>query len=373
MNLFLMCFTAGECFLLSFLLFFHPLKENLYANRWLALFLFMMGTAFIGVYFSKTTAGNHHPYVFQCINSLQFIMAPSLYLSTLYFADPVKVFKKKDILHFIPFLLYVFIQAPLVARGSDFMNQRLFDIGNTSILIRDLLPLQLLIYILLSYRTLVNHQQNLQRITASFKGINLNWLRYFLLILTLITFFWINDALLGLSFLLQITPLIYTGSIFFLAYFSIRQRTVFAFNQQELQEISVLLERPQQTDLQKTERLSAVELDVYAQKLHKLMTRDRLFLDNNLSLPMLADQLGCSIHDASFLINKLSDGNFYTFINQQRVEEAKKLLHSGKKSELNMLGIAFASGFNSKTAFNTAFKKYCGMSPTTYAKRYGST
>eukprot|EP01132_Coremiostelium_polycephalum_P019929 gene19929-23695_t len=258
-----MCFTAGECFLLSFLLFFHPLKENLYANRWLALFLFMMGTAFIGVYFSKTTAGNHHPYVFQCINSLQFIMAPSLYLSTLYFADPVKVFKRKDILHFIPFLLYVFIQAPLVARGSDFMNQRLFDIGNTSILIRDLLPLQLLIYILLSYRTLVNHQQNLQRITASFKGINLNWLRYFLLILTLITFFWINDALLGLSFLLQITPLIYTGSIFFLAYFSIRQRTVFAFNQQELQEISVLLERPQQTDLQKTERLSAVELDVY--------------------------------------------------------------------------------------------------------------
>ena len=98
------------------------------------------------------------------------------------------------------------------------------------------------------------------------------------------------------------------------------------------------------------------------------MEQDRLFLDNNLSLPTLAYKLGISIHDTSYLINRLTNGNFYIFINQYRIEEAKKLLTSDQIKELNMLGIAFAAGFNSKTAFNTAFKKQTGISPTAYSR-----
>jgi AraC-like DNA-binding protein len=50
------------------------------------------------------------------------------------------------------------------------------------------------------------------------------------------------------------------------------------------------------------------------------------------------------------------------------VEEAKKLLASAKLEELNILGIAFESGFNSKTTFNTTFKKIVGISPSQYSK-----
>jgi AraC-like DNA-binding protein len=50
------------------------------------------------------------------------------------------------------------------------------------------------------------------------------------------------------------------------------------------------------------------------------------------------------------------------------VEEAKKLLVSKKMEELNILGIAFASGFNSKTTFNTTFKRMVGISPSQYSK-----
>ena len=59
---------------------------------------------------------------------------------------------------------------------------------------------------------------------------------------------------------------------------------------------------------------------------------------------------------------------FYNFINKYRVEEAKKLLASTKMDEFNILGIAFASGFNSKTTFNTTFKKIVGISPSQYSK-----
>ena len=98
------------------------------------------------------------------------------------------------------------------------------------------------------------------------------------------------------------------------------------------------------------------------------MENDKLFLDNDLNLPTVAERLGISIHETSFLINESAKDNFYNFINKYRVDEAKKLLASSKMDEFNILGIAFASGFNSKTAFNTAFKKWAGVSPTNYAK-----
>ncbi|MCC5648212.1 helix-turn-helix domain-containing protein, partial [Nostoc sp. CHAB 5824] len=56
------------------------------------------------------------------------------------------------------------------------------------------------------------------------------------------------------------------------------------------------------------------------------------------------------------------------FINKYRIEEAKSLLFSEKFNHLNILGIAFQSGFNSKTTFNITFKKHTGLSPTDYVK-----
>ncbi|MBC8644955.1 AraC family transcriptional regulator [Flavobacterium lindanitolerans] len=99
------------------------------------------------------------------------------------------------------------------------------------------------------------------------------------------------------------------------------------------------------------------------------MTDEKIFLDNELSLPILADKLKISIHDTSYLINEVTGNNFYNYINSKRVEEAKRLLLSDKSEGLNMLGIAFASGFNSKTTFNTAFKKWAGLSPSQYQKQ----
>jgi AraC-like DNA-binding protein len=130
------------------------------------------------------------------------------------------------------------------------------------------------------------------------------------------------------------------------------------------------LEQPLPDVKQKTARLSDQEFDVSSAKLNQLMAGDKIFLNNDLSLPDLANRLGLSIHNTSYLINRLTEGNFYNFINQLRVEEAKKILNAGRMEELNMVGIAFASGFNSKTAFNTAFKKYTGYSPTAYIKQH---
>lgn len=118
----------------------------------------------------------------------------------------------------------------------------------------------------------------------------------------------------------------------------------------------------------KNKRLGAEQVAGLSVHLSSLMENDKLFLDNDLNLPAVAEKLGISIHEASFLINETTKDNFYNFINKYRVDEAKKLLASTKMDELNILGIAFASGFNSKTTFNTTFKRIVGISPSQYSK-----
>jgi hypothetical protein len=81
MNLFLVCFISGASFLLSFLLFFHPFQQNVTANRWLSLFVFVIGNAFIGSYLLVSDAAANNILLFKFVNSVQFLLAPSFYLS----------------------------------------------------------------------------------------------------------------------------------------------------------------------------------------------------------------------------------------------------------------------------------------------------
>jgi AraC-like DNA-binding protein len=260
------------------------------------------------------------------------------------------------------------------------------------------LPLIALLYLIKCYFILEKHKANLKLISSTINKISLDWLVQFLYLLSLIIIIWLNDAFFGLPYITQATNFVYAASIFFLAYFSIKQKAIFAFKEKDIKQISEVLEYEQyKADIKiitevgdaaneidttrditeisavekekvKLKRLTAEQVANLSVHLSTLMKTDKLFLDNDLNLPMVAEKLSISIHEASFLINETTKDNFYNFINKYRVEEAKKLLASTKMEELNILGIAFASGFNSKTTFNTTFKKIVGISPSQYSK-----
>ena len=115
-------------------------------------------------------------------------------------------------------------------------------------------------------------------------------------------------------------------------------------------------------------RVSENRLNELDKKLQALINLEKVFLENDLSLPKLSKRMNASCNETSFVINELYRDNFYNFINKYRVEEAKILLLSEKYNQLNILGIAYESGFNSKTTFNTTFKKHTGFSPTEFVK-----
>ena len=97
-----------------------------------------------------------------------------------------------------------------------------------------------------------------------------------------------------------------------------------------------------------------------------LIKNDQLFLNPKLTLSKLADQTGYSSHELSALINSHSGGNFSDYINAFRIEYVCELLKDTNQKQRVLLDILLSSGFNSKSTFNTAFKKITGQTPTEF-------
>jgi AraC-like DNA-binding protein len=111
--------------------------------------------------------------------------------------------------------------------------------------------------------------------------------------------------------------------------------------------------------------LTGNEKEYYCSRLIELMENDKLYLDPDLTLGMLSGKLSIARSYLSQIINESFHVGFSDFINKYRTIESKSLLkiHNGKR---NIIDIAFECGFNSKSAFNSAFKKHAGITPKEY-------
>jgi len=100
-----------------------------------------------------------------------------------------------------------------------------------------------------------------------------------------------------------------------------------------------------------------------------LLDQKKLYLDPLLTLHKLARQLSISDKQLSQVINERTGNNFNDFINKYRIEEAQNLIRSNNDQQPNILTIAYEVGFNSKSTFNTAFKKFTNSTPSEYRQR----
>ena len=98
------------------------------------------------------------------------------------------------------------------------------------------------------------------------------------------------------------------------------------------------------------------------------MEEEKPFLVPAISIDELGQKTGISSRDLSQIINERLGCNFFDFINRYRVEESKRLLLDPSGGKKNILNILFEAGFNSKAAFNRAFKKHEGTSPSEFRK-----
>ena len=101
------------------------------------------------------------------------------------------------------------------------------------------------------------------------------------------------------------------------------------------------------------------------------MQEHKPYLENHLNLRSLAKELDVNANYLSQVINEKHDKNFFEFINSYRVNELKQMMNDPNNRQFTLLSMAFDCGFNSKTTFNTAFKRITGLTPSQYLKKVG--
>jgi AraC-like DNA-binding protein len=117
-----------------------------------------------------------------------------------------------------------------------------------------------------------------------------------------------------------------------------------------------------------TARLPQKEIDTYGRKLEAVMADRKPHLDPELNLDNLAKLISIPARHLSQVINTGLKQNFFDFVSDHRIHEAKKMLSDPRNNDKTILNILYDVGFNSKSSFNDLFKKKTGMTPSEFRK-----
>lgn len=372
MSLIILTFTSGCFFLLAFIVASNKWKVNILANRWFSIFLLCLGLILVSDSIVYELHGNEDfSILIDLFNLPVFVVGPLIYLSITFFVSPSKKLSFKEYsLHFLfPALLsFLIVLSYLMPNQEDLKEDAAtLEIINI-IVILVLIILPLTIYWLLSYMKLLRHQRNVYLFTSNVETIDLTWMRFFMWGLALMIIAWFCELVWENLIVSTISSIIYLISAFYLAYFALQQGEVFSANEHQAKELKVIIEENQQSSSTKKQLLGEDDLNILKKRLSAMMQDEKPYLDSTLNLSKLAQLMQVSTHELSYIINTSFEDNFFNFVNRYRVEESKVLLLSNEYKHLSMVGIAYEAGFNSKTAFNTAFKKMTGVSPTEFQK-----
>lgn len=365
-----MIFIAGGTLAFFFELLLLGKKNKCLCDKILAFWMFVMGIHLFSYYFSNTDQFLKYPHIAGMVNPLPLIHGPLLFLYTGSVTRFFSKWKSKYLLHFIPVVVFAFIYIDyFVSPGQETLpfiknfsrNQyNLYGLFYPSILISGFS------YISLTWLLFRRHRRNILNTLSNFNDKNnLHWLRNILIgMLSIWVVVFINKSV----FHSTVDDIIYiTVSLFvvFIGFFGFRQGGIF-MNLPDGYLIEGLIQDNRQRYLKSG--LKKERADEIIQQLKELMAEKKLFLDENISLPQLADIINIHPNYLSQVINERFHKNFYDFINSFRVEEFKRIVSIEKNRNKTFYALALDCGFNSKASFNNSFKKITGTTPTEFVK-----
>lgn len=327
----------------------------------------LMGVYYISGYY-KT-----FPVIFGINQPFPYLYGPSIYLYTIILGHKKEGFKKTYWLHYLPFIIiniygifffyFESTEFKLSVLSNDNVSWHLNLIGN-------MIPFHGIIYVFLTYLEAKKFNKKLKQSYSNIDRVNLRWLTFLIIGTTVIWGVVIISYILNFIYgeQLQANMLIYIAVsilIYTIGYKSLRQP-----------EVKLIIDGPVEVLPEENENLKPASYkksgladgtaEEYLQKLLKLMEEKKPHVDSRINLSDLSSLLGISSHNLSEIINTRLNQNFYDFVNKYRVEEVKRLIEEDENMSFSILALGYDAGFSSKSAFYSAFKKFCNQTPAQY-------
>jgi AraC-like DNA-binding protein len=311
------------------------------------------------------------------IGLIPLTFGPFLFLYTKYLLYRRFFFKSRDFYHFIPFIIFTILYFGVFKGSLAFDDYMVFlDDGYT--FIRILYAVSFLgsvsYYTYLTLKILGRHRRQLKdRFSFLSERNELNWLYILTAIfgLTYLTYFALG--LYNVSTQSAYFNISYTSDIFLtilafsVSYFGIKQPYLFKVVPEEVEDRERAKSKgvdTKETEKYKNSNLTDEQKNQYIEHIYAFMLSERPFMNPELTVQDLSKQLNISRHHLTEILNNDIGKNFFTFINEYRVDEVKRRLLDEKFEHLTIVALAFESGFNSKSTFNSIFKQNTNMTPT---------
>lgn len=268
---------------------------------------------------------------------------------------------KKRLVHFIPFVFFlIFFLGIWVFKGNYFIWENLYHHGsfiyNVDFSIDIFTKIQYVVYNFVLIKSLLRIEKNRKKTSKNKTSFNIKWMRFivygyatgcFIATLNFVAFIYKSPLLSSLN--------IVSITYFFLFFFAIFYDTI----THKPYELSPKANRT---------TIPNNSMRALMKKINELIKDKQLFLNPELTLQQTALELNEKERDISKAINTIQNRNFKDYLSSYRIDHACKLLISDTSKPI--FEIMYESGFNTKGAFNLAFKKITGKTPTEYRDNY---
>ncbi len=309
------------------------------------------------------------------ISSFFFLQLPTFYLYVLSVCYADFKLRPKHLLHAVPFLIANLILIPRfysvdLASKIQFLQKSgsMLEIQFNHVVIH----VQVVAYLIAAFMLLRKAKKIYLENYAGASIESLNWLFQFTLALAVFCFVALFKNIFKFSEYPSIAERLKIGLfvfelviIFWYLFKALNHPSLFRNIDSKLKLVQHIITE------EKNSGQFAVDENEYSEELLKLkqyMVEDKPYLDPSLTIQAVSAALKIPVRDLSVLINHKLEQHFYDFVNTYRIEKAMDILKDVTKSKLTILEILYQVGFNSKSSFNTAFKKHTGYTPTAYRK-----
>jgi AraC-like DNA-binding protein len=360
------CILQGIIF--AGLLFVRSFRKKTLSDLWLGILLLVMCSSLVTHLIGFANVYDNNQWLTYFPFEIVFALAPTIYLYVKQLTNAKRKFKAKDLLLFVPALIYWIYFFILFMQSMEFKG---WYGDNLAGYVQPLIDTSLFIWNFgLLYLSIRHYQQYRLWLNENFSDtelIKFNWLKNFL---------YIFAALFLLESVFDIISIFYKFSyiqVFYLKLlvaFITYYLAIAGYLRSETIEVD-FSPGEVESDQKKSSNslLDQNELNKSKSTLLRLMETEKPYLDSQLTLKNLSRKLGVNTSVLSRTINKGFGKNFNDFINEYRIKEVKKVLRSDAASDETFLKIAFDNGFNSKATFNRAFKKFTGLSPKEFLRQ----